>query len=311
MKKKKMYAAVILLICVCMSCSIYLTYDRAKGLLRDEYENELRVKSGMISSVVSSSFIRPVAVSETMSKDVMMYKILDFQKKDEAAGVEDEAKEYLKSIRDGFGYYMVFAVNDATKAYFTYDGISRFMNPDTDERDAWYKTFLERDTNRRYTLDVDTDEVNNWTLSVFVNTAVYDPDGNYLGVCGIGVDMSELQRLLERLERAYDVSINLIDQDGLIQVDTDVERIERDYIEIDDPELYSDGECYYEIGEDGSRTITYIDDLGWYLVVKNNSSFAGNVYGLLIPSIVCMILCVLLVGGVFCFSARERRGVRK
>lgn len=197
MKKKKIYITIMLLICVYMSCSIYFTYNRAKGLLKDVYENELRVKSGMISSVVSNSFIRPIAV------------------------------------------------NKATKAYFTYDGISRFMNPETDERDLWYKVFMERDTNKQYLLDVDTDAV----------------------------------------------------------------RIERDYIEIDNLELYADGECYYEIGENGSQTITYLDDLGWYLVVKNNSSFANNVYNLLIPSLICMILYLLLVGGVLYFGGRNYQNI--
>ena len=303
--KKKMYVIIMLLVCVCMGCSIYLTYRRSRGMLSDVYENDLRVKSGMISSVMSSSFIRPIAVSETMSKDVAMQKMLDFSRKTEAEAVENDAKEYLKSIRDGFGYYMVFAVNDATKAYFTYDGISRFMEPEKDELDMWYKTFMERDTNKQYVLDVDTDAVNNWALSVFVNTAVYDSDGNYIGACGIGVDMSELQRMLEHLERVYDVKIDLIDKNGLIQVDTDAERIERDYIEIDDLNLYSDEESYYEIGESGSRTISYIDDLGWYLVVTNKSSFSANVYSLLIPSIICTALCILLIGGALYFGHKK------
>ncbi|MGN0667315.1 MAG: cache domain-containing protein [Huintestinicola sp.] len=303
---RRTFVLVIVTVVLCMGCSIVLTYNKTKSLMRDEYENELRVESGMISGAIENSFLRPITVSETMSKDLIMYKILNVNTKDEAKAVEQEASEFLTSIRNGFGYSMVFAVNDASKAYYTCDGISKYIAPETNEQDIWYKVFMERDTDKPYLLDVDIDVVNNWALSVFVNTAVYDDNGRYIGLCGVGVDMTELQKVLERYERIYDVKIDLINSEGLIQVDTDAARIENAYIKIDSPELYTDGECYYEVGENVSRTITYIDDLGWYLVVQNNSSLVSNVHSLLIPSIVCMAAGVLLICAVFFFTFRRK-----
>ncbi|MGN0691941.1 MAG: cache domain-containing protein [Oscillospiraceae bacterium] len=303
---RRTFVLVIVTVVLCMSCSIVLTYNKTKSLMRDEYENELRVESGMISGAIENSFLRPITVSETMSKDLIMYKILNGNSKEEAMEMEQEASEYLTSIRNGFGYSMVFAVNDASKAYYTCDGISKYIAPETNDQDIWYKVFMERDTDKPYLLDVDIDQVNNWALSVFVNTAVYDEQGRYIGLCGVGVDMTELQRLLERYERIYDVKIDLINSEGLIQVDTDAANIENAYIKIDSPELYSDGECYYEVGENVSRTITYIDDLGWYLVVQNNSSLVSNVYSLLISSVICMAVGVILICAVFVLTFRRK-----
>lgn len=290
---------ILIVLFLCMGCSIFITYGKTKGLLRNEYENELRVESEVISGAIENSFLRPITVSETMSKDIMMYKMLNISSKKEAENVEEIASEYLSSIRDGFGYSMVFAVNDASKAYFTYDGISRYMSPDTDDLDSWYTSFMERDTDKPYLLDVDTDKVNDWALSVFVNTAVYNEDGEYIGVCGVGVDMTELQRMLERYERIYDVKINLIDSRGLIQVDTDASVIENSYVKIDNLESYSDGECYYEISKDISRTVSYIDDLEWYLVVQNNISLSSNVYSLFLPNIICMVIGIIIICVIF------------
>ena len=297
---------VVVTVVLCMSCSIGLTYNKTKSLMRDAYENELRVESGMISGAIKNSFLRPITVSETMSNDLIMYKVLNVNTKDEAKEMEQEAGEYLTSIRNGFGYSMVFAVNDASKAYYTCDGISKYIAPETNDQDIWYKVFMERDTDMPYLLDVDIDAVNNWALSVFVNTAVYDENGRYIGLCGVGVDMTELQRLLERYERIYDVKIDLINSEGLIQVDTDAANIENAYIKIDSPELYSDGECYYEVGKTVNRTITYIDDLGWYLVVRNNSSLVSNVYSSLIPGVICMAVGVLLICAVFFLPYRRK-----
>lgn len=290
---------ILIIVFLCMSCSILITYSKTKGLLRDEYENELRVESEVISGAVENSFLRPITVSETMSKDMIMYKILDISSKKDAENVEDTASEYLNSIRDGFGYSMVYAVSDASKAYFTYDGISRYIAPEKNNLDLWYISFMERETDKPYLLDVDTDKVNDWALSVFVNTAVYNKNGEYIGVCGVGVDMTELQRMLERYERIYDVKINLIDSRGLIQVDTDASAIENAYVKIDNLESYSDGECYYEISKDVSRTVSYIDDLEWYLVVQNNKSLSINVYSLLLPNITCMITGIIIICAVF------------
>lgn len=299
---KKTFIIVVVTVILCMSCSTVFIYNKTKSLMRDAYENELRVESGMISGAIENSFLRPITDSETISKDFIMNKILNINTKDEAKSMEQEASEYLTSIRNGFGYSMVFAVNDASKAYYTCDGISKYLAPETNDQDIWYKVFMERDSELPYLLDVDIDEVNNWALSIFVNTAVYDDNGKYIGLCGVGVDMTELQRLLERYERIYDVKIDLINSEGLIQVDTDAANIENAYIEIDSPELYTDGECYYEVGENVSRTITYIDDLGWYLVVRNNTSLVSNVYSMLIPNVICMVVGLILIITIFSLS---------
>ncbi|MGN0630857.1 MAG: cache domain-containing protein [Ruminococcus sp.] len=303
---RRTFVFVIVTVILCMSCSIGFAYNKTKSLMRDAYENELRVESGMISGAVENSFMRPITVSETMSKDFIMKKILNVNTREEAKATEQEGIEYLNSIRNGFGYSMVFAVSDASKAYYTCDGISKYIEPETNDQDIWYKVFMERDTDKPYLLDVDIDQVNNWALSVFVNTAVYDDYGRYIGLCGVGVDMTELQRLLERYERIYDVKIALINSEGLVQVDTDAVNIENSYIKIDSPELYTDGECYYEVGKNVSRTITYIDDLGWYLVVQNNSSSVSNVYSLLIPSVICMAAGVLLICAIFLLTYRRK-----
>ncbi|MCQ2406125.1 MAG: cache domain-containing protein, partial [Oscillospiraceae bacterium] len=154
----------------------------------------------------------------------------------------------------------------------------------------WYRYFME--AKKPYLLYVDTDASQNWSLSVFVNTAVYDDDNSVIGVCGVAVDMQDMQRLLERYERIYDIKINLVNDEGLIQVDTDTEKIERDSAHIDNLSAFSDGECYFEILPHGSRTITYLENLGWYLVIQNDEGRNKQVGGLIVPCIICIVICL-------------------
>lgn len=294
--KKRNYIAIILVFIACMTVSVLTCVYKVNGIMKDSYENDDRVVAALISNVIDNNFLRPITVAETISKDFTTKKILDIHSKEEAQKIEKEAADYLKSLRDGFGYSMVFAVSDPAKTYFTYNGISKFMDIENDEHDIWYKIFIE--SGKKYDLDVDTDEAANWSLSVFINTAVYD-ENRFLGVCGVGVDMTELQKLLERYERIYDVKIDLIDQDGLIQVDMDTKRIEKDFIEIEDLINYSDGEYYYEILPEGNRIITYLKNLDWYLVVQQNRTLLGDINSIVLPCVISLavgIIALLVFG---------------
>ena len=51
---------------------------------------------------------------------------------------------------------MVFVVSDKTRAYYTYNGISRYLDVENDSHDIWYKDYL--DSGKRYIVNVDTDE---------------------------------------------------------------------------------------------------------------------------------------------------------
>lgn len=295
MKNKKKMIQLMSICCVFMVVSIIITFYKTNVLIKDGYEKDLRVESRMIANAVENNILRPLIVSETMSKDMPLREILTSSSKQESIKKEKEAADYLETIKDGFGYSMVFAVNDKYGTYYTYDGISKFINVDTNVNDRWYKYFLEREGDKIYKMDVDTDEANNWSLSVFINTEVNDAKGNYIGCCGIGVEMTELQNILERFERIYDVKINLIDKAGLIQIDTDAQRIERDYINIGNLNNYSDGECYYETGKDYSRTIMYLDSLEWYLVVENDTPIIQSFFSMIVPNMICIGIGIVVV----------------
>lgn len=290
-KSSLIVSMIIFVVCVVIATALYIR--ESEGVLKDSYENDNRVVAGLISNVIEKNFLRPITVAETISKDSTTRKILNVTTPEEATAMEESATEYLKTLRDGLGYSMVFAVSDLSKAYFSCNGISKYVNPGVDPHDDWYKNFVA--IGERYILDVDTDEANNWSLSVFVNAAVYDASNHFLGVCGVGVNMKELQKMLQKYERIYDVKINLINEDGLIQVDTDTKRIEKDTIQIDNLSDYTDGAYYYEVRAQGNRTITYLDSLGWYLVVQDNSSVHKQFYHILLTGAICLLFGLVLM----------------
>lgn len=259
----------------------------------------------MVSERIEGEFIKPVIVAETMANDYSLKEYMKRGGEEFAESVEEEMATYLESIRDGFGYQMVFAVSDLSKAYYTYNGISKYVDPENDEHDIWYRSFWEE--GRHYDLDVDTDEASHWKLSVFINTEILDEDGKALGVCGVGVEMTALQEILRQYEQEYDIKINLIDHTGLIQVDSVEERIERDYLELDLDKVGSD-EFYYEDDGKVSHMVRYLENLGWYLVIEDQNPNRISVVEIITPSIIIFLTGLMMMGIVFfVISIRERK----
>lgn len=311
-RERKSVGIIILFIImtISMSASTISSIISIQRISADNSESNSLIIAHMVNSGIENEFIKPIMVSETMSQDLSLKEYMRRSYEDSPESVEKEVSSYLNSIRTGFGYQMVFAVCDASKAYYSYDGISKFVDIDNDEHDIWYKLFLEE--KKHYDLDVDTDEANNWELSVFVNTEITDKEGKFLGVCGTGIEMTYLQDLLKQYENDYDIKIDLINSEGLIQVDSDAQRIERDYLDNSYLAKVGSGEFLYEGGSKSSRMTRYLESLDWYLVIEDNNPNKINTVSVAITSIVIFSVGLVMMGIVFSIIViRERKASKE
>ena len=269
-------------------------------------ENNSMLIAHMVKDSVENEFLKPIIVSETMANDYSLKEYMKKSSNNSPESVEKEVASYLDSIRTGFGYPMVYVICDASKAYYTCDGICEYIDIENNEQDAWYKRFVEE--GKHYDLEVDTDVVNHWDLSVFVNTEITDENGNYLGVCGVGIEMTTLQDYIKRYEEKYDVKINLMDKEGLIQIDSDIELIRRDYLDTSYLDKVDSNDFYYEKGEESSRMTKFVEALDWYLVVEDCNPEKISVMELTTTSIIIFLIALMMMGIVFAvIMIRERK----
>ena len=295
---------------ISMSASIFSCILSIQRISSENSERDSMLLAHMVSDSIEREFIRPIIVSKTMSNDYTLKQYIKLGQKTSPKSVEDKVAVYLNSIKTGFDYQMVFAVCDQSGAFYTYGGISKYVDIDHDPHDIWYKDFLE--SKKDYNLNVDTDEANQWALSVFVNHEILDENGSLLGVCGAGVEMKDLQRLLKRYEIKYNLKIDLIDQDGLIQVDSDPARIEQDHLEISGLDRIGSDEFVYEAGFASSRMTKYMEDLDWYLVVEDLNPDKINVFEITTASVIIFVIGLLMMGIVFfVMSIRERKAFKE
>ena len=245
---------------------------------------------------VSSSLNEPIVVSKTMACDDFLISFLQDEDKMSESEAVYSMRKYLSSVRDSLGYDSAFLVSENSRRYYTYDGLNKIVDPVNDEHDVWYSIFLDKDV--PYDLDVDSDEMNEEQWTVFVNTRIVDDSGKLLGVCGVGVKMSNLQCLFLEAEEEYGVKINLVDAKGLVQVDTEDINIENAWL---DEDVLGDGnedKVFQSVEGEDYVTTKYVEYLGWYLVVRSKradiSREVGNVISLNIV-LLALVMAVLVI----------------
>ncbi len=251
-----------------------------------------------IYDIIADSMKEPITVARTMSNDKLLANLL----KEEDRMTQEEAvvrmQEYLDGLKTGLNYEAAFVVSEKSRRYYTYAGLNKIVDPVNDPHDVWYSLFLE--CGEDYDLDVDGDEVNKGRWTIFVNARIEDEQGELLGVCGVGVQMTNLQELFRESEKQYKVKINMVDHDGLVQVDTDEINIENAYLENDVLSDTESGEYHYSlIGKNEFAVSKYVEELGWYLVVRSDTT---SISAKFIAIILFNIILSILAMGILLFS---------
>ena len=216
-----------------------------------------------------------IMLSKAMAKNPLLYELLS----KETVYSQDEFTEmmrlWLSGIKESGGYTTAYLVSEKTHSYYSAEGIKRILDPYTDSTDFWYNTFIGKDVD--FTLEVDRDRRNYEHWTIFHNARIEDDDGNLLGVCGVGMFVSDLQKLFSEYEQNFNVKINLVNKDGVVQVDTNTVSIERTFYA---SQFFSNSEDYiYTARRHGYLVTTFIKDLNWYLVVQNLPT-AGDVHSM-------------------------------
>ena len=254
---------------------------------------------------ISSELSEPITVSRAMANDTFLIDVLQQEASAGSAVTERKIAEYLSGQKSAFGFEAAFVVSDAAMCYYSYGGINRQMDLVRNDRDQWYARFIS--SGKKYDLDVDRDELSQDQWTVFVNARIEDGTGRLMGVCGVGARMTGNQDLFVSLEKEYGVKISLVDEDSLVQVDTDESRIETEYLS--DVRVSRSSDYVYQKLETGKYAVTkYIDKLGWYLVIESDGSTEQEevIDVLLLNVVLCAVVLVIMLFAIRIIISRTR-----
>lgn len=297
-KRRRLLQVIVLFVImtVVMSASIVSCIISIRTISAKNSKDDSQLIAHMVASGIQEELLRPITVAKTICRDADMKNILKKSAAEGAESTEEEMTEYLQALKQGFGYQMVFAVCAENGAYYTYKGITKYIDPEHDEHDIWYSDFVE--SGKEYDLNVDTDEGNDYALAVFVNSRVYDENNELIGVSGVAVTMTALQTLLKQYEREYGVQVVLTNEAGLIQVAGDGKRIEEETISTEDFKKDSVNFTYTR-KEQSSRLVRYMPNFDWYMVVEDMNPEKIDIREVTLPSIIIFIVGLFMMTVAF------------
>lgn len=310
---------IFIIILIGFACILFTNYSTYKKILEDDIENISRLTSSTIYAEIDNELTKPIFVAQTMANDSFLKTWLRQENASMTSpGYSDALQKYLSDYREKYQYDAVFMISAKSNIYYYFEGVNKTVSPEN-EHDDWYYDFL--DSGREYRLNIDTDEVNQNELTVFVDCRIEDEDGALMGVTGVGLKMSRLQELLTEYENNFDLEAYLIDPDGLVKVHTDSSKIETQRI-FEEPDIIpfqnqilqdhnSLQVFWYPEGQLDNCMITrYIENLKWFLIIEKDTKAIRRSFEILIKEdfiIVVIITALLLAIGSYIICCYNRQ----
>lgn len=283
--------SVIMLVAVAVISSVNYVVSR-DAVRKELLTSSLPLTRDNIFSELHRTLMQPLSLSSLMASDTFL---IDWS----IEGEQDKTKiqKYLAEVRDKYGYLTAFFVSEGTGNYYHPDGVLKRISR-MDLHDVWYYEFVARGV--EYDLDVDTSEVADGALTLFINYKVRGYDGELLGVAGIGIRLDWVMGILSSFEEKYGRRVSLVDRFGTVQVHSDEQLVETANIKAmpgikrvadkvlglrDEPDSFQ-----YQL--DGGMILLsarYIPEFDWLLLVEQDEARALKS--------VRRILLVTLAGG--------------
>ena len=231
-----------------------------------------------IYGLIAANTQRPIGISTGLSSDEFLIHALERESQTPEKQMEQMFASFLSAVKNQFGYSAFFVISEKTKRYYSPNGIAKIVNPQLDPYDNWYPLFLSSGNNLQ--VETDRDQLFEYRWTIFIITRILDSNGQTLGVCGIGLPMEDWQKMLLAVEKEYKVKVNLIDTQGLVQVDTDFNNLKNAYIsEALTDNATEDTFTHTEKGSHSFRMTRFMPNLNWYLVVQGSNSIEAQTAG--------------------------------
>ncbi|QOX62986.1 GGDEF domain-containing protein [Anoxybacterium hadale] len=302
--KLKVNILISLIIFAGFAAVAFTSYHTYSKIIEDDIVNISKLTSTNIYSDIRNELTKPIFVSLTMANDSFLKGWLESEKANDTLEHQLELRQYLLGLKKKYNYDSVFLVSESSKNYYHFNGLNKVIS-DNNDHDIWYYEFVNSDY--VYDLDVDTDEANKGSLSVFVNCRMTDEDGKLLGVTGVGLELDQVQSLLKAFEDDYNLDALLFGEDGTVQINTSLNDISTE--NVFDAEILSENRekilnnhdslqvlQFKEQSFHGYYIVRYIEELNWYLLIKKDTSvLASSMYAQTTRDALIYTIVVLLV----------------
>lgn len=188
-----------------------ISYQVAHDSLSEQIEeNTLPLTSDNIYSEIQHDLLKPIFISSLMAQDTFVRDwTLDQEK------TPEKLVRYLKEIQEKYGTVTSFFVSESTRNYYHSSGVLKKID-DIDANDAWYFRVRSLPKSESYEVNIDQDTADRNRTVIYVNYKVFDFDGNFIGVTGVGLAVESVKKMIELYQTRYNRSVYFTDRQGNI-----------------------------------------------------------------------------------------------
>ena len=270
-KTVTMAAAVVISV---LTCCLMLAHGAlSRNESGRERESALLLATRIHDSVVAR-LMKPVTVAQTMACDDFL---IDFLRNESVDVKGDEARmmAYLGRIQQEFGYASACVISEATRRYYRNDEMHKIVHPESDPHDVWYANFA--DGGADFYIGVYRNATSTADSTFYLNASVKDADGTFLGVVSTGLYVRDVISLFASFERQYGIKIDMADETGLVVLDSNFADINTASLAhlVSAREPPSQEFRYLRYGMTGFAVTKFVDELGWYFVLRSDHRSAA------------------------------------
>jgi len=297
-KRKLIIIVSVLLVSSFLTTSLTAYYVSLFSLREQIIQSELPLTSDTIYSEIQRDLLLPIFISSLMSNDTFLQDWIT-----DGETNRPQIIKYLTEIQKKYNTVTSFFVSENTRRYYHPNNKDRMVMQENPE-DRWY--FEVREHPDPYQINVDIDQANNNTVTIFINYKTHDSNGAFIGVTGVGLTIQMVQEMMMSYKHRFDRHVTFIDEYGIIMLSTNptnkvaenlsnspgMKAITRNIISENREQLT------YQI--DGVRyhlNSRYIPEFKWYLLVEQAETnvMEGAFNTLLLNLGICLIITSVVV----------------
>ncbi|NVK24026.1 MAG: methyl-accepting chemotaxis protein [Gammaproteobacteria bacterium] len=251
---------------------------------------------------IAAELSPPITLSQGVAQN---HFVQSWIKQGEPESQLEDIKAYLQQFIDTNNASAAFWVVKGSRNYYTQNGLFKQVSQQV-ERDSWFFNFI--DSGEALALNLDPNEETK-ILTVYVNVAAKNAQGQVLGVAGLGYDVTSIIKLVESIQVGESGYMFLIDGNGTIMAHQDSNLVNKPLAQIDSYRdmantINSSGAEFRLLdanikNEQVYLATTGLDGLNWKLVtVLPKNEITGKVNAVVWQSVISGIVVAMLFIGL-------------
>ncbi len=286
-------------------------YYYYKDVTIEQARTDINFTAVDISATLTNIITEQLVASQMMANDIFLKMWAESETIVDSDDQRSILYEYLNEYKEKYGYDVVFFVSDSTYKYYYNGGLNKVVSPE-DEFDCWYFNFLN--LKQEYDIQIDRDEVNNFSVSLFVNCLVTGRNGETLGVVGVGNKIDDFQKTLSNYKDSMGLKICIVNKGNAHNSFTG----STDYYKtVDDASKYlnlNKNIVTMNVGDEGytwnegniCTDIRYNKALNWNIIVQEDITDRINEFAVRINHRIAFLIGTIIIYAIVSFTLLSR-----